>query len=93
MSCGVSSRHGWDPALLWLWRRPAATALIRPLARELPYATGAALEKTKKNRNNNNNNKKLLGLVIITRLQDIELIYKSLHIYVPLSRWAKVNGC
>ena len=37
-----------DPELLWLWRRPAATALIRPLAWEPPYATGVALEKTKK---------------------------------------------
>jgi len=35
-------------ALLWLWRRPMATAPIRPLAWEPPYATGAALEKTKK---------------------------------------------
>ena len=29
MSCGVGLRHGWDLALLWLWHRPAATALIR----------------------------------------------------------------
>ena len=35
-------------ALLWLWCRPAATALIRPLAWEPPNAAGAALEKTKK---------------------------------------------
>ena len=34
-----------DPALLWLWCRPAAVALIRPLAWEAPYATGAALKK------------------------------------------------
>ena len=33
-----------DPALLWLWCKPAATALIRPLAREPPYAADAALE-------------------------------------------------
>ena len=33
-----------DLALLWLWRRPAATALIRPLAWEPPYAKGAALK-------------------------------------------------
>ena len=26
-----------DPALLWLWRRLAATALIQPLAWEPPY--------------------------------------------------------
>ena len=34
-----------DPALLWLWCRPAAAALIRLLAWELPYAMGAALKK------------------------------------------------
>ena len=32
-----------DPAL-WLWRRPVATAPIRPLAWEPPYAAGAAQE-------------------------------------------------
>ena len=31
--------------LLWLWCRPAAVALIQPLAREPPYATGVALKK------------------------------------------------
>ena len=42
MSYGVGCRHGLDPELLWLWRRPAAVALIRPLAWESPYAMGAA---------------------------------------------------
>jgi len=37
-----------DPALLWLWCRPAATALIRPLAWEPPCAAGAALRRQKK---------------------------------------------
>ena len=36
-----------DPALLWLWCRLAAIALIQPLAREPPYATGAALKRKK----------------------------------------------
>ena len=45
--CGVSHRHGSDPALLWLWCRPVATALIRSLASEPPHAAGVALEKTK----------------------------------------------
>ena len=36
-----------DPALLWLWRRPATTAPIRPLAWEPPYAAGTALEMAK----------------------------------------------
>ena len=45
MSCGVGRRHGSDSELLWLWCRPVATAQIRPLAWEPPYAPGAALEK------------------------------------------------
>ena len=32
VSCGVGCRYGSDPALLWLWRRPAATAPIGRLA-------------------------------------------------------------
>ena len=47
VSCGVGCRRGSDPAWLWLWRRPVATALIQPLAWEPPYAAGAALEKVK----------------------------------------------
>ena len=37
-----------DLALLWLWCRAAAAALIRPLAWEPPYAVGAALKGPKK---------------------------------------------
>ena len=55
MSCGVGRRHGSDPALLWLWRRPVATALIRPPAWEPPHAAGVAPEKAKRQNNNNNN--------------------------------------
>ena len=36
-----------DLVLLWLWHRPAASAPIRPLAWELPYATGVAIKKSK----------------------------------------------
>ena len=48
MSSGVGRRLGLDLALLWLWGRPVATALITPLAWEPLYATGAALQKAKK---------------------------------------------
>ena len=37
-----------DPALLWLWSRPAATAPTGLLAWEPPYAVGAALKRQKK---------------------------------------------
>ena len=48
MSCGVGWRWGSDSTLLWLWHRPAATALIGPLAWEPPYAAGVALKSKKK---------------------------------------------
>ena len=48
MSCGVGRRRGSDPALLWLWLRPVATAPIGPLAWEPPYAAGAAQRNSKK---------------------------------------------
>ena len=49
MSCGVGLRRGSDPVLWWLWRRPAAAALIGPLAWEIPYAAGV-VPKAKKNK-------------------------------------------
>ena len=48
VSCGGGCRRSSDLALLWFWCRPAATAPMRPLAWEPPYAVGAALEKGKK---------------------------------------------
>ena len=57
MSCGVVHRCSLDTVLLWLWRRLAATDLIRPLAWELPYAGDVALEKTK-GKNKTKQNKK-----------------------------------
>jgi len=48
VSRGVGHRHGSDPALLWLWRRLAAAALIRPLAREPPYAAEVAQEMARR---------------------------------------------
>ena len=48
MSCGAGCRRGSDPVLLWLWRRPVATAPIQPLAWESSYAAGAAQEMAKR---------------------------------------------
>ena len=41
MSCGVGCRCSSDPVLLWC--RPAAAALIEPLAQELPHAVPVTL--------------------------------------------------
>ena len=43
MSCGAGHRRGSDA--MWLWQRLADATLIRPLAWELPHATGVALKK------------------------------------------------
>ena len=60
MSYGVGRRRGLDPTLLWLWRRPTATALIRPLAWEPPYAVRVALKgkKTKKKKKDKDNDQR-----------------------------------
>ena len=50
MSCGVGQRHSLDLALLWLWCRLAAKALIQPLAWEPPHAVGTDLKKKKRQR-------------------------------------------
>ena len=65
MNCGVGCKRGSDLALLWLWRRPVATAPIQPLAWEPPYAVGVAQEiattttkkkkKTKRQKKKKNN--------------------------------------
>ena len=51
MSSGVGRRCSLDLELLWLWHRLAATAPIRPLAWEPPYAMGAALKRQKQTKN------------------------------------------
>ena len=56
MSCGGACRRGSDPALLWLWRRLAATVPIGPLAWEPPYATEAAQEIAKRQKKKLNKN-------------------------------------
>jgi len=50
LSCRVGHRQGLGPKLLWLWlwRRLAAVAPIRPLAWGLQYVEGAALKSKKK---------------------------------------------
>ena len=52
MSCVVGHKCGFNPQLLWLWHRPAATAPIGPLAWEPPYAVGVALKDQKNKKQN-----------------------------------------
>ena len=60
-----------DPALLWLWHRPAAAAPIPPLALGLPYATGAALKRRKKEGGSSEGNTWLSANVHASLISDI----------------------
>ena len=72
MSCRVGCRRRLDPALLWLWHRPVATAPIRPLAWEPPYAVGLALEKNKQTKKKQTKKKERKGEEL-----DMELLSTS----------------
>ena len=61
MSCGVGHRHGLDPELLWLWCRPASTALIWSLAWEPPYVMGVALKRQKPKEKEKKEKRKVTG--------------------------------
>ena len=63
VSCGVGRRHGSVPVLLWLWHRPAATALIQSLAWKPPRAEVAAPEKDKKKKKEKKKKRKKMNLM------------------------------
>ena len=87
MSCGVDHRCSSDPALLWLWCKLAATALIQPLARELPYATGVALRNLRIKKKN----------LIFKRASParFQMLSEgtSLNVYLPTSLSNHVEKC
>ena len=60
--------------LLWLWRRLAAVAPIRPLAWEHPYAMGAALKKAKRPKKKKKDINDLLRYHLIN-IYKIETLY------------------
>ena len=69
MSWGVGCRGGSDladPTLLRLGHGPVAAAPIRPLAWEPPYATGAALEKTKRQKQKQTNKDRIYFTLHLT---------------------------
>ena len=61
MSCGVGHGLGLDPALLWLWCRPAAAGPVQPLVWEPSYATSAALKSKKKKKKKKSHHDEILG--------------------------------
>jgi len=68
MSYNVGRRCGSDPALLWLWRRPVATAPIRPLE---PGKLHIPLRPSKDKKEKNSNRK--------TNVESIS--HDSIHVF------------
>ena len=88
MSCGVGCRCGLDPELLWLWRRPAATAPIRRLAWECPHAIGVALEKAKRRKN------KKIGVPVVAQwLTDPTRTHEVSGSISDLAQWVRIRRC
>ena len=77
MSYDVGHRRGSDLALLRC--RPVATAPIRPLAWDSPYATEAALEKAKETKKKKKKKKKSSIVTAVAWIQSVaqELPYAS----------------
>ena len=80
MSCGIGGRQGSDPTLLWLWCRLVATAAIRFLAWELPYASGVALKSK------NKQTKKPLSTVTTSCIQFTYLTYDHLKVLIAAEK-------
>ena len=89
--CGVGSRRSSDPSLLWLWRRPAATARIWPLAWEPPNATGAALEKDKRQKTKKKKKNFLLELSIRLKKKIYNLYIHQLQVLLVVCYKARVS--
>ena len=77
LPCAVMSveEEARIPSLLWLWRRLASTAPIRPLAQEPPYA---ALKGQKTKKKIKEMKKEKLQLTEIQRI-----IRETLNNYMP----------
>ena len=85
MSCGVGHRLGSDPALLWLWCRQAAAALIQPWpGGNFHKPQGWPLKKKKK--------KKAKAMQIMVKYFPNELIRSfAIHFLVPSGSYPPSN--
>ena len=71
--CGVGRRNGSDPALLWVWLRPAAAAPMQPLAWEPPYAVGVDLKKKNRGRE--------IFRDLVSEILNIKAFWRNVRLY------------
>ena len=102
MSCGVGCTRSLDLALVWLWRRSAATARIWPLAWEPLYAASTALKRWKKKKRKKRKlkigNEKQIGwkikilfvvLKTVCKLGSPKMVLKSVLTHHVLTSWGQ----
>ena len=73
-----------DPALLWLWCRPAAVAPLQSLAWEPPYAISAALKSKEKKKKKNKKEKDTFNQLIILEHLDIHMQKMNFDLYLQM---------
>ena len=84
MSCGTGYGCSLDLELLRLWRRPAASTPIQPLAWELPYVVEAALKRQlKKKKKKNETNYTQLNMELAENNYIQKAVYKN-HLWVSV---------
>ena len=91
MSSGVGCRRGSALALLWLWCRLEAAALIRPLAWELPYAAGMALKRQQKRKKKKKSSVCWLSMAVHSNPPHVVAESKS-HFMVFPGWWVRFGG-
>ena len=86
VSCGVGCRCSLDLALLWLWHRLAATALIQPLSWEPPYAASTPLKSKTKQKQNQ------ICTILGTEVSRIVSFSETESRILVSRNWRRMNG-
>ena len=89
--CGVGCRHGLDPTLLWLWRRPVATALIGPPNLGTSMCRKCSPRKGKKTKQTNKQTKKPLMVMLRGNTEDQILSGSKLDEYLFIKSLGSEN--
>ena len=85
MRCGIGCRQGSDPALLWLWRRPVATAPALEKAKK-----AKSQKKNKQTKKTTKNKNWHCGVPTVAQQKQIQLVIQEDVGLIPhLAQWIR----